>query len=93
MEPPPPGAEPSPNLTGSMHLPLLLGSIRAGLGLVRSDASADPWGDAVRVNVRRTISQISLWSMPIRGRVEAGRLAIVGAVYDVQTGEVKFLNR
>jgi carbonic anhydrase len=93
MEPPPPGAEPSPNLTGSMHLPLLLGSIRAGLGSAQIDASADPWGDAVRVNVRRTISQLSLWSMPIRRRVEAGQLAIVGAVYDVETGEAEFLDR
>lgn len=35
--------------------------------------------------------QILLWSVPLRSRVDDGRLAIVGAVYAVETGEVEFL--
>jgi hypothetical protein len=53
----------------------------------------DPWTDAVRTNVRRTIEQLLTWSMPIRRRVDAGELAVVGAIYHVETGEVEFLDQ
>jgi hypothetical protein len=33
------------------------------------------------------------WSEPIRRRVNAGTLAVAGAVYDVETGAVAFLGR
>jgi len=87
----PPGAEPPPDATGSTHLGMLLGSIRANLGWTGHEQAADPWRNAVNMNVRRTIEQILLWSIPIRRRVDAGDLAIVGAVYEVETGEVEFL--
>jgi len=58
----------------------------------RDQPSADPWIDAVRLNVRRTIAQILLWSMPIRHLVDTGCLKVVGAVYHVETGEVEFLS-
>jgi carbonic anhydrase len=88
----PPGADPPPDPTGSTHLSLLLGSIRSNLAWTRGDTpSADPWLDAVRLNVRRTIAQILLWSMPIRHLVDTGCLKVVGAVYHVETGEVEFL--
>jgi carbonic anhydrase len=91
MERPPAGAELPPKPSGSTHLTMLLGSIKANLGWTGHETGADPWGQAVRANVRRTIEQILLWSMPIRHQVEAGRLAIVGAVYDVETGKVEFM--
>ena len=87
----PPGADPPPDPTGSTHLSLLLGSIRSNLAWTRDQPSADPWQDAVRMNVRQTINQILLWSMPIRRRVDTGCLNVVGAVYHVETGEVEFL--
>jgi carbonic anhydrase len=87
----PPGADPPPDPTGSTHLSLLLGSIRSNLAWTRDTPSADPWLDAVRLNVRRTIAQILLWSMPIRHLVDTGCLNVVGAVYHVETGEVEFL--
>lgn len=87
----PPGAEPPPDAAGSTHLAMLLGSIRANLGWTAHESETDPWRNAVRVNVGRTMEQILLWSLPIRRRVETGELAIVGAVYDVETGEVEFL--
>lgn len=87
----PPGAELPPDAAGSTHLAMLLGSIRANLGWTGHESAADQWRNAVRVNVRRTIEQILLWSLPIRRRVDTGELAIVGAIYDVETGEVEFL--
>ena len=87
----PPGAEPPPDAAGSTHLAMLLGSIRGNLGWTGHESEADPWRNAVRMNVRRTIEKILLWSLPIRRRVDTGELAIVGAVYDVETGEVEFL--
>jgi carbonic anhydrase len=91
MEKLPAGAEPPPDATGSTHLGMLLGTIRANLGWTGHETAADSWRNAVRANVRRTIEQIRLWSVPLRSRVDDGRLAIVGAVYDVETGEVEFL--
>ena len=91
MEKPPPGAELPPDATGSMHLTMLLGSIRANLGSTGRESAADQWSYGVRVNVRRTIEQILLWSLPIRRRVDSGELAIVGAIYDVETGAVEFM--
>ena len=90
METPPPGTDLPADPSGSTHLPTLLGLIRANLGWTGLEPGADPWRRAVRANVRRTIDQL-LWSMPLRGRLDAGQLAIVGAVYDVETGEVEFL--
>jgi carbonic anhydrase len=87
----PPGADPPPDPTGSTHLSLLLGSIRSNLSWTRDQPTADPWQDAVQMNVRRTIKQILLWSMPIRRLVDTGCLNVVGAVYHVETGEVEFL--
>ena len=91
MDPPPTGAEPPPDLVGSMYLSPLLGSIRSNLGWARSATSGDPWADAVRGNVRRTVERLGLWSLPIRRRVDAGELRVVGAIYHVETGNVEFL--
>ncbi len=93
MEKLPPGAEPPPDAAGSTYLAILLGSIRANLGWTGHESAADQWRNAVRVNVRRTIEQILLWSIPIRRRVDTGELAIVGAVYDVETGAVEFIEK
>ena len=91
MDTPPDGAEVPPNPAGSTHLVTFLGAVRANLGWTGHQTGADPWGDAVRANVLRTIEQIQLWSMPIRRQVEAGRLVVVGAVYDVESGQVEFM--
>ena len=87
----PPGADPPPSAAGAVALTSLLSSIHANLGWTPESASTDPWRDAVRRNVRRTIEQLRAWSMPIRHRVDSGELRIVGAIYDVETGVVEFL--
>ncbi|HEY5487800.1 MAG TPA: carbonic anhydrase, partial [Candidatus Limnocylindrales bacterium] len=88
----PAGAEAPPDATGSLSLSLLLASIRNNLGWKRDSSSTDPWGEAVRTNVSRTTEQLLSLSLPIRRRVDAGRLTVVGAIYKVETGDVEFLD-
>ncbi len=88
----PPGAEPPPDLEGASNLISLVSTIRSSLGWSDS-SSADPWLDAVRINVQHTIGQLLIWSMPIRRRVEQSQLRIVGAIYHVETGAVEFLDQ
>jgi carbonic anhydrase len=91
MDPPPTGMEAPANAADSAHLPGLIGSVRSNLAAARLDSVQEPWADAVRANVRRTVDQLLESSLPIRRRVEAGELEVAGAVYHVETGEVEFL--
>jgi carbonic anhydrase/SulP family sulfate permease len=43
-------------------------------------------------NVRHTIEQIRERSRTLRGLIDEGRVALVGAIYDVTTGRVEFLD-
>src|SRR4051812_12600215 len=70
---------------------LLLASIVPGLPEFDSQTTPDEQLSlAVESNVRSTVRQI-LDSPEGRARVAEGRLKIVGAVYDIETGRVKFL--
>ena len=88
----PPGADPTPDASGAVNLSSLVASIHANLGWAPAAASADPWLEAVRRNVRRTMEQLVTWSMLVRKRVESGQLRVVGAIYHVETGAVEFLD-
>jgi carbonic anhydrase len=90
MDRPPQGLERPIDPSGSMNLSALIARIRSNLGWTRDWSSTDPWTDAVRLNVRRTIEQMLTWSLPIRRGVESGNLMVVGAIYHVETGEVDF---
>jgi carbonic anhydrase len=93
MDPPPPGADPTPNTSGAINLLGLLAAIRGNLGWSAAGCkSADPWFDAVCLNVRRSMEQLRTRSLVIRRQVDAGDLRIVGAVYHVETGAVEFLD-
>jgi carbonic anhydrase len=46
---------------------------------------------AVRVNVQSTVERILQYSSPLRERVEAGEVLMLGAIYDITTGRVEFL--
>jgi carbonic anhydrase len=70
---------------------LLLSSIVPGLPECDSQHTPDEQlSRAVEGNVRCTVRQI-LDSPEGRARVAEGRLKIVGAIYDIETGRVKFL--
>lgn len=47
---------------------------------------------SVRANVRMSVSQLKHGSRIIEDMVDTGDLLVVGAEYDLQTGQVKFLN-
>lgn len=47
---------------------------------------------SVRANVRMSVSQLKHGSRIIEDMVDSGELLIVGAEYDLKTGNVKFLN-
>ncbi len=87
----PPGAEKPPSASGSMSLSSLFSTIKSNLGWTPSGQSADPWLDAVKRNMRRTHEALLTWSPPLRHRVTTGQLAVVEALYHVETGEVEFV--
>jgi carbonic anhydrase/SulP family sulfate permease len=86
-------------VTGCQHLDFIANDIRpAAEGPFDSsflEASGDERQsliDAVaRRNVMRVVAQMPVQSMTLKGLVESGRIAIVGAMYDVATGEIEFL--
>jgi carbonic anhydrase len=87
----PPAADPPPDALGAVHLVSLLSSIKANLGPSPECMSDDSWRDAVCLNVRRTVELLQNRSEPIRRRVAAGHLTVIGAIYDVTTGAVELL--
>jgi carbonic anhydrase len=62
------------------------------VGWIAAGSFDDPWLEAVRRNVRRTMEQLVTGSPLIRRRVEDGRLLVGGAIYHVETGAVEFLD-
>jgi carbonic anhydrase len=89
----PAGAEASPAGLSSMNLTSLLSAIKSNLGWFSPASSDDPWLEAVRLNVRKTMQSLSTWSATLRERAAAGQLAIVGAVYHVESGQVELLDQ
>jgi carbonic anhydrase len=45
-----------------------------------------------RVNVQRTVAEVTSRSTVIRNAVEAGDVRVVGALYDVKSGEIEFMD-
>ena len=57
----------------------------------RSSANGEFVENVAHLNVRRTVRQILDSSPILNGLVEAGKIGIVGAMYDVANGQVTFL--
>lgn len=53
---------------------------------------ADPLREAMRANVRASVAQLEHGSRLIEELVQAGRLRVVGAEYELETGRVGFLD-
>ena len=89
--------------TGCQHLDPILTEIQRGVDLHCDLAEAKPlaeWDperkrvfvdDVARRNVLAVTRRIVEQSQTIAGLVEAGRIAIVGVLYDVSTGEMEFM--
>jgi len=46
---------------------------------------------AIRINVQNTMSKILEVSGPLREMVQAGKIKVEGAIYDITTGQVEFI--
>ncbi|MDN5941550.1 MAG: hypothetical protein L0H94_06680 [Nitrospira sp.] len=85
--------------TGCQHIDHILKDIQLSIdpaicGTVeaRSAAERESFVDAVaRRNVLRVVRQMRLQSRTLGGLVQERRIAIIGAMYDVGTGEIEFL--
>jgi carbonic anhydrase len=85
--------------TGCAHLPSIVdeiaASLRSGEGLPEGndEAAVEEFIDEIALrNVLRTVQEISHQSEAIRKVVDDGSVLVVGAMYDVKTGDITFLS-
>lgn len=76
-------------------LPQLVDNIRPAVARVRN-ANPGMTGDsliaaAIRANVQQSISDVLAKSPGVRKRIDAGKLRIVGGVYDLASGKIEWL--
>lgn len=87
-------------LTGCQHIDFIVTDIQEAIATSSSGADAPPPGaeltayvDSVaRRNVSRVVQQIREQSAALAGLVREGRIEIVGAMYDVGTGQIEFID-
>lgn len=77
------------------HLSGILDSVRPALvGLMNSDKREQPeelMEAAVRANVQQSIATLQSGSSVLRAALESDQVMVAGAVYQLETGEVEFL--
>jgi len=77
------------------HLGELVDRIKPAVETARTDnptlTGADFLAAAIRANVRRNMAELTKSSETIRKLSEAGKVKIVGGVYDIETGRVEWL--
>lgn len=91
--------EPTERATGCQHAEYLLREIQESIDpdecrvmLNRSEEQRRAYiDDVARANVLRTLKQIEEQSDTLRKLIEADKLILVGALYDVATGEIEYL--
>ena len=90
----------SARVTGCQHLDLIIGDLQQSIR-PRPAAALPPgsetekqeWIDTVaRDNVRRTVHELGVCSDTLNVLFREGRIDVVGAMYDVATGQIEFLN-
>ena len=86
--------------TGCAHLPAIVSEVTENVGV----AECEQWisleaneqelfvDEVAQRNVKRAVSELVQRSDAIRSAVENGQIQVVGAMYDVRTGKVKFLD-
>jgi carbonic anhydrase/SulP family sulfate permease len=96
---PEPAPPPTPSSPGCQHVGVILQSIQESIDQDRSREFArlsakeqDAFiNDVARANVLRMVEQIQSESDTLRPLIRDGRVAIVGAMYDVGTGDIELL--
>jgi len=83
-------------VTGCNHLDALISEIQQSIPLVANSHTPTTVTPefidlVVEANVRRTIQKIREQSLTLRRLEHEGRIAIVGGIYDIQSGAVRFI--
>jgi len=73
------------------HLPALITAIAPAVEASRGQ-SGDRVDNAVRANIRRVVEDVRTSEPIIAAQVKAGRIRVVGARYDLDTGVVEFIH-
>ena len=75
------------------HLPALAAKIKPAADRVKADGASaeEAVPRAIEANVWQTISDLLKQCSVVREQVAAGRVRVVGAVYDLEAGQVKWL--
>ena len=70
------------------HLPSLVNAIRPAVVAAQGKSPADLLAEATAENVRLNVKNLTAAKPLISDLVERGKLKVVGAVYDIESGKV-----
>jgi carbonic anhydrase len=73
------------------HLPQLVASIKPAIDLAEKAKAPDPLAAAIAQNVRYNVERLRAATPIIAEAAKAGRIKIVGGVYDIATGRVTLI--
>ena len=76
----------------SPHLRSIVDSIRPALEPLTGDPENATLRQAVRANIRQSVEQLRQGSQLLEQLIVSGDLAIIGAKYSIESGEVKFFD-
>lgn len=71
---------------------VLIDSLEPSVLRAREKNAEDLIGEATRENVRRQVKRLKTISPVVSAAIAAGKTEVVGAIYDMQSGEVIFLD-
>ncbi|WP_306027540.1 carbonic anhydrase [Stappia sp. MMSF_3263] len=73
------------------HLPELVKALKPGVEAALSEKPADPLAAATRANVLHNVEKLKAAGPIVSEAVAAGKVRVVGAVYDIATGKVELV--
>lgn len=73
------------------HLPELVGMLKPGVEAALADKPADPLAAATRANVMHNVEKLKAAGPIVSEAVAAGKVRVVGAIYDIATGKVEVI--
>ncbi|SDU07243.1 carbonic anhydrase [Stappia sp. ES.058] len=73
------------------HLPELVNALKPGVEMALAEKPANPLDAATRQNVLYNVEKLKAATPIVADAVAAGRVKVVGGVYDIATGKVEFL--
>lgn len=74
------------------HIVTLINAIKPAVEKAREDNPEDLLDASIRANVRMQVDQLKNLEPVLAKRVREGSIQIIGAVYDLSSGKVEFLN-